>query len=638
MSEILEKEPEVTMKKDDSKKEEKKQAKLKAKIEKEKARLEKKKKKMAKKAEKVKEKGDKVKGDIKETKELIENTEVPFIKSISFKIMFLVGLSLVVSISIISLLITKSAENIIKQNVMANMEYMAKTQRDILDVDVSNAVLSGESVDFDFYNKILADVKAEGIDGSYAYLVSKEGQMLYHENKDKIGSPVVNDVVKKLVSEITDSSVPEDGFARYNYKGEWKYAGYAFTDSKNILVVTAGEDEALAGLTKVTLLSVIISGVMIIIGLIIAFIVARVITNPIMLLSDIIKDTARFDYRHNSKADVLLGRTDETGVMAREVSIMRSALRKMVNNIGEASESITNNVNQLQDVTNIVNNMCTDNSATSEELAAGMQETAATTESIYANIGYMQTGAKDILQLAENGDKISLEVMDRATNLKNKTTEATRRTQETYDSVKVRSAEAIESSKAVSKINELTDTIMSIASQTNLLALNASIEAARAGEAGRGFSVVATEIGNLANQTSKAVGDINGIVGEVNSAVSDMTGCLEETTEFLEKTVLADYEGFGEVSEQYASDAQIFKVSMNDVNESIVNLSDSISKISDAISGITSTVGEATVGVTDIAGKTADMVTRTSETSELVEESLDYAGQLRNIVSEFTLE
>ena len=128
------------------------------------------------------------------------------------------------------------------------------------------------------------------------------------------------------------------------------------------------------------------------------------------------------------------------------------------------------------------------------------------------------------------------------------------------------------------------------------------------------------------------------VVGEVNAAVANMTGCLEETTDFLERTVLADYSGFTAVSEQYSDDANRFKVSMNDVHDSIVNLADSISKISDALSGINATVGESTLGVTDIAGKTTDMVTRTAETNDLVYESLSCAEQLKSIVDEFTMD
>ncbi len=385
--------------------------------------------------------------------------------------------------------------------------------------------------------------------------------------------------------------------------------------------------------------AIVVSVVTGIICLIIAYFVSVFIVRPIKQLTDIIEQTASFNFKSGGAGtEKLKKRGDETGVMARAVSGMRSNLRNMVKDIDSASVKIDGNVNKLQDVTNVVNSMCSDNSATTEELAAGMEQTAATAESIYANIGYMQTGAKDIIKLSEAGDEMSDEVMERAGHLKQKTMDAARRTQETYDSVKIRSDSAIRDSKSVNKINELTDTIMAISSQTSLLALNASIEAARAGEAGKGFAVVAMEIGKLADQTSQAVGDINGIVSEVNAAVSHMTACLEETAGFLEETVLGDYREFTDVSEQYNNDACQFKESMGDINSSINNLADSIQKISDALSGINNTVGESTIGVSDIAEKTTDMVSKTSQTNGLVEESLECVEQLKSIVNEFVIE
>jgi methyl-accepting chemotaxis protein len=562
---------------------------------------------------------------VKKENNTVEKTS--FFNSICFKIMGLVMASMFVAVLVVMLITVSKFKTSMTDQIGTMLLYMAETERDVIDVETGGVVQMIQN-----YADILDPVSISGYETTNILLVTSEGFCKYSQK----GPHASEDVT---FPEFMDSiNAGGSGLFEYNDNGTTKLAAYSILKVGYLLVIDVNKSEILGKVNTIRNTAIIIAVIVLIVCAVLAYFFSRMIVKPLDMLTDVIARTSEFNFKKSKRADMLCKRKDETGAMARAVVLMRSNLATMVGNIEDASSKIDGNVNQLQTVTNVVNNMCTDNSATTQELAAGMEETAATTESIYANIGYMQNGAKDITRLSEAGDELSIEVMDRANALRDKTVDATRRTQETYNSVKIRSANAIEESKAVSKINELTEAIMSISSQTSLLALNASIEAARAGEAGRGFAVVATEIGHLAEQTSKSVTDINGIVGEVNAAVANMTGCLEETTAFLETTVLNDYAEFAEVSEQYSTDAMEFKRSMNDVHESIVNLADSISKISDAMSGITSTVGESTLGVTDIADKTTDMVSRTSETNDLVEESLQCVEQLKSIVGEFIIE
>ncbi|MBR3104553.1 MAG: hypothetical protein IKH46_12120 [Lachnospiraceae bacterium] len=92
-------------------------------------------------------------------------------------------------------------------------------------------------------DRILQDVNIRDVEGSYAYMVSPDGTMLWHPNAEKIGNPVENAAVKGIVADLQAGKTVEDGAILYEYKDALKLAGYAFTKDGNILIVTADYDK-----------------------------------------------------------------------------------------------------------------------------------------------------------------------------------------------------------------------------------------------------------------------------------------------------------------------------------------------------------------------------------------------------------
>lgn len=487
----------------------------------------------------------------------------------------------------------------------------------------------------------LENVKLEGVDSSYTYMVSAEGTMVFHPDVEKVGQPVENEAVKGLVARLQSGETAESigsGSIIYTYNGAKKFAGYAFTDAGNIIIVTGDYDEVMAPITALSVRMIIFAVIAIVIALVLFYVGIKRLLRPLGQVADILHRTANFDFTHTKYGATLAARKDEIGMIAKATSEMRHSLRDIVNQISGASDLISADVVDLLDITGDVNNKCSDNSATTEEMAAAMEETSATTQSIQGNIADMQDSAVSIEGLTAEGEKFSDEVMQRATELRSNTQDAADKTRAMYESVKVRADEALEDSKSVDKINELTDSIMNISDQTSLLALNASIEAARAGEAGKGFAVVAGEIGSLANQTSETVSNINEIVNEVTAAVKKMSDCLAEANSFLAENVLTDYEQFTQVSDQYRDDADAFKNSMIQIKSGMEELNANIDEVADSINGISNTIEDMANGVTDIAGKTTDIVEGTSTQSSKVDECKDCVNDLEEIVGRFTLE
>jgi methyl-accepting chemotaxis protein len=266
-----------------------------------------------------------------------------------------------------------------------------------------------------------------------------------------------------------------------------------------------------------------------------------------------------------------------------------------------------------------------------------MQETAATTEQIYTSVEKIGTYSKDIAEKVSLGAQLSTDIINRAVDLRTATSAAAQITDTLYAEVKVKTDAALKQAKSVENINILTKTIKDIASQTSLLALNASIEAARAGEAGSGFSVVASEIGKLADQSSKTVTHITETVKEVHEAVTNMSKSLEQALNFLGTNVLNDYKAFLETSEQYNKDAGSMNETMENIQRQIDMLNTNVQGISESISEINMMISEASEGVTDVAEKNTNIVALTSQTQGAAEQNTRYADGLKDVVDKFKL-
>ena len=502
-----------------------------------------------------------------------------------------------------------------------------------IEVDGESIGIIGMDIDFSEFTNTIDSLSI--FDSGYGFLANDSGEVMYHKDLE-IGSNLADaDSGLQAVVDALGNEQTEETAVSYTYQGKDKVMYYKTLENGMKFVLTAPKTELQEKSRQ--LAKQIFGGAAfaMILTIIIGTVLGFTITKPITQIDGIVKQTAEFEFASNSANQHLYKRKDETGRMAISLHNMRKNLRQMVANIRHVYTDLKNTTEQLSDTTKRVREMSSVNTDTTQELAAAMEETAATMETVNTTVSDIKERATDIERYSKEGRESSVEVKERAGQLKLKTQAASEKTVQMYENVQQKTDAAMEQAKAVEKINQFTQAILEISSQTNLLALNASIEAARAGEAGKGFAVVAGEIGTLATQTSTTVGSINEIIDEVNQAVANMTGCLKESTDFLEQTVLKDYEDFMGVADQYTKDATVFDDDMSAISGQINTLLSSIVEIADAMQGVSSTVSEAADGVTDIAQKTLEVSGIVQGNETLVDNNRENIVRLNSVIEMF---
>lgn len=502
-----------------------------------------------------------------------------------------------------------------------------------IEVDGESIGIIGMDIDFSEFTNTIDSLSI--FDSGYGFLANDSGEVMYHKDLE-IGSNLADaDSGLQAVVDALGNEQTEETAVSYTYQGKDKVMYYKTLENGMKFVLTAPKTELQEKSRQ--LAKQIFGGAAfaMILTIIIGTVLGFTITKPITQIDGIVKQTAEFEFASNPANQHLYKRKDETGRMAISLHNMRKNLRQMVANIRHVYTDLKNTTEQLSDTTKRVREMSSVNTDTTQELAAAMEETAATMETVNTTVSDIKERATDIERYSKEGRESSVEVKERAGQLKLKTQAASEKTVQMYENVQQKTEAAMGQAKAVEKINQFTQAILEISSQTNLLALNASIEAARAGEAGKGFAVVAGEIGTLAAQTSTTVGSINEIIAEVNQAVANMTGCLKESTDFLEQTVLKDYEDFMGVADQYTKDATVFDDDMSAISGQINTLLSSIVEIADAMQGVSSTVSEAADGVTDIAQKTLEVSGIVQGNETLVDNNRENIVRLNSVIEMF---
>jgi methyl-accepting chemotaxis protein len=261
------------------------------------------------------------------------------------------------------------------------------------------------------------------------------------------------------------------------------------------------------------------------------------------------EDKAREEAETKIKQDEVLAR-QRKAEMAKVADDFESAVGQIVATVSSASTQLEASANTLTSTAERSQELATTVAAASEEASTNVQSVASATEELTSSVNEISRQVQESARMA---------------------TEAVGQARSTTERVS-------ELSKAATRIGDVVELINTIAGQTNLLALNATIEAARAGEAGRGFAVVASEVKALAEQTAKATGEIGQQIAGIQAATQDSVGAIKEISGTIERlseissTIAAAVEEQGAATQEISRNVQQAAMGTQQVSSNVTDV------------------------------------------------------------------
>ena len=320
---------------------------------------------------------------------------------------------------------------------------------------------------------------------------------------------------------------------------------------------------------------------------------------------------------------------DEIGQSSIGINHFIETLQNIMSNIISNSNVLDGVVGNVASSVAASSDNANDISAIMEELSATMEEVSATTNSVSENTTAAEGKVQKMADQTKVMSQYAQDMKKRATELEHTATENMNNTNEMIGEITTEMNQALENSKSVEKVAQLTADILNISSQTNLLALNASIEAARAGEAGKGFAVVADEIRQLADSSRETANNIQTINEQVIEAVQGLVVSSEKIVGYINENILPDYRAFVQGGQQYNDDATHIDNTMAEYASEAQDILATMMEMTEAIEGISRAVEESANGVTDAATNIDSLVQSMSTVNGQMEENSTVAKTLK---------
>ena len=342
---------------------------------------------------------------------------------------------------------------------------------------------------------------------------------------------------------------------------------------------------------------------------------------PIRSLTDSIVTMASGDFT----VDIKTKGNDEITLMGHSMKEFTAAIRSMINDISNISETLKGQAESSTSVSGGLYEASLKQSKNIDELNGTVDQLSASVQEIAESataLAVVVSDTRDSSNNAEDKMNVTVEVAEAGKNDMQKVGEAMGLIEQSINGLQ----ESIDKVGAASQeINKIVGMIGEIADETNLLALNASIEAARAGDAGKGFAVVATEIGSLATNSNQSVQKIQTLINEVTSLVGETVDKAKDSVDEINTSSRLVHQAVATVDTIYdnivdanrvVNDMAANMLKVADVSTNVASITEEQAASAELISRNAGNIASESKNITDDSEKVAETARKLADTSE----------------------